>query len=77
MGWDNITLLMRRASGSGRFEETGKAGLIATEWLRIGGRGHRALLVTAETESPWIRAGNLSTETKATVNLWVGGWIWG
>jgi len=72
---DNITLPMRRASGSGWFEETVKAGLIATVWLKTGGRGHRALLVTAETELPWIRAGTWSTETKAMANLWVGGWI--
>ena len=45
---------MRRASGSGWFEETVKAGLIATEWLKTGGRGHKALLVTAETDLPWI-----------------------
>ena len=46
---------MRRASGSGWFEETEEAGLIATEWLKTGGRGHKALLVTAEADLPWIR----------------------
>jgi len=46
---------MRRASGSGWFEETVKAGLIAMKWLKTGGRGHKALLATAETDLPWIR----------------------
>jgi hypothetical protein len=54
-----------------------KAGLIATEWLKTGRRGRRALLVTAETELPWIRAGNWSTEAKAMANLCVGRRIWG
>jgi hypothetical protein len=61
---------MRRASGSGWSGEKVKAGLIAMEWLKTGGRGHKALAGNGRNRVALDqRAGIWSPQTKAMANL--------